>query len=123
MLSRWKAILVSIVTMGLVTVAGVVFFFRPIAQGDTVSAAWPAPFAITVYLVLSVLLLDWTAQRTRNSFSAAFIIAAAQFILIVDLLSRGERGLLTAVAGTALLVATWLSVAFVHSRLTSMQPH
>ena len=123
MLSRWKAILVSIVTMGLVTVAGVVFFFRPIAQGDTVSAAWPAPIAITVYLVLSVMLLDWTAQRTRNSFSAAFIIAAAQFILIVDLLARGERGLLTAVAGTALLVATWLSVAFVHSRLTSMQPH
>jgi len=118
-LSRWKAILVSIVTMGLVTVAGVVFFFRPIAQGDTVSAAWPAPIAITVYLVLSVMLLDWTAQRTRNSFSAAFIIAAAQFILIVDLLARGERGLLTAVAGTALLVATWLSVAFVHSRLTS----
>ena len=123
MLSRWKAILVSIVTMGLVTVAGVVFFFRPIAQGDTVSAAWPAPIAITVYLVLSVMLLDWTAQRTRNSFSAAFIIAAAQFILIVDLLARGERGLLTAVAGTALLVATWLSVAFVHSRLTSTQPH
>lgn len=119
MLSRWKAILVSIVTMGLVTVAGVIFLFRPIAQGDTVSAAWPAPIAITVYLVLSVMLLDWTAQRTRNSFSAAFIIAAAQFILIVDLLARGERGLLTAVAGTALLVATWLSVAFVHSRLTS----
>lgn len=123
MLSRWKAILVSIVTMGLVTVVGVIFFFRPIAQGDTVSAAWPAPIAITVYLVLSVTLLDWTAQRTHNSFSAAFIIAAAQFILIVDLLSRGERGLLTAVAGTALLVATWLSVAFVHARLTSTQPH
>lgn len=119
MLSRWKAILVSIVTMGLVTVAGVIFLFRPIAQDDTVSAAWPAPIAITVYLVLSVMLLDWTAQRTRNSFSAAFIIAAAQVIFVLDLLARGERGVLTAVAGTALIAATWLSVAFVHSRLTN----
>ncbi len=123
MLSRWKAILASIVTMGLVTVAGVIFFFRPIAQGDTVSAAWPAPVAITVYLVLSVLLLDWTAQRTRNSFSAAFVIAAAQFIFVVDLLARGERGLLTAVAGTGLIAATWLAVALVYSRLTSTKSH
>lgn len=123
MLSRWKAILASIVTMGLVTVAGVIFLFRPIAQGDTVSAAWPAPVAITVYLVLSVMLLDWTAQRTRNSFSAAFVIAAAQFIFVVDLLARGERGLLTAVAGTALLAATWLAVASVYSRLTSTKSH
>jgi hypothetical protein len=76
-----------------------------------------------IYLVLSVMLLDWTAQRTRNSFSAAFVIAAAQFIFVVDLLARGERGVLTAVAGTALLAATWLAVAFVYSRLTRTKSH
>lgn len=118
MWNRWKAILASIAVMGVVTVLGVIFLFRPIAQGDTVSAEWPAPIAISIYLVLSVILLDWTARRIRSSFSAAFVIASAQFIFIVDLLARGERGLLTAVAGTALLAMTWLSVAFVHSRLS-----
>ncbi len=118
MAQRWKAILASIVTMGLVTVTGVIFIFRPLAEADTASAAWPAPVAILVYLVLSVLLLDWAARRTRSTYSAAFIIGSAQFIVIVDLLSRGERGVLTAAAGTALLIVSWGCVAFVHSRLT-----
>ena len=116
---RWKAILASIVTMGVVTIIGVLFVFKPMAEADAASAAWPPLVAISVYLVLSVLLLDWAARRTRNSYSAAFIIASAQIIFIVDLLSRGERGVLTAAAGTVLLAATWCCVAFVHSRLTS----
>ena len=118
MARRWKAILASIITLGLVTIAGVVFIFRPLAEADTVSPPWPAPIAILVYLVLSVVLLDWAAHRTRSSYSAAAIIASAQFIVIVDLLSRGERGLLTAAAGTALLITSWTCVAFVHARLT-----
>ncbi|HLV25047.1 MAG TPA: hypothetical protein VKZ41_01945 [Gemmatimonadales bacterium] len=117
-MTRWKAILASIITMMLVTLAGVMLMFRPLAEGDTVSAAWPAPLAVAVYVVLSILLLDWAALRSGSSFSAAFIIAAAQFILIIDLLARGERGVLTAVAGTVLLAVTWLSVAAVHSRLS-----
>ena len=118
MAQRWKAILASIITMGVVTIIGVLLVFRPLAEADTVSAAWSAPIAISVYLLLSVLLLDWASRRTRSSYSAAFIIASAQFIFIIDLLSRGERGVLTAAAGTALLAVTWVSVAFVHSRLT-----
>ena len=120
---RWKAILACFVTMALVTIVGVMFIFRPIAEGDSVSTAWPPPVAILVYLALSVMLLDWAARRTRNSFSAAFVIAASQCIFIIDLLSRGERGLLTAVAATALVAVTWLSVAFVHSRLTRPKNH
>ena len=104
--------------MGIVTILGVVSFFRPLAEAGTVSPAWSPPIAISIYLVLSVLLLDWAARRTRSSYSAAFVIASAQFIFIVDLLSRGERGVLIAAAGTALLAITWASVAFVHSRLT-----
>ena len=115
---RWIAIFASIVTMGVVTIGGVLLVFRPIAEGDTVSPAWPPVLAILVYLVLSVLLLDWAARQTRSSYSAAFVIASAQFIFIVDLLSRGERGMMTAAAGTALLAVTWSCVAFVHSRLT-----
>ena len=113
MIRRWKAILASIITFGLVTITGVMFFFRPLAEADAVSPAWPAAIAISVYLVLSVILLDWAARRTRSSYSAS-----AQFIVIVDLLSRGERGILTAAAGTALLITSWACVAFVHARLT-----
>jgi hypothetical protein len=104
--------------MGVVTVAGVVLFFRPLAEADTASEAWPPLIAIAVYLVLSVLLLDWAARQTRSSYTAAFVIASSQFIFIIDLLSRGERGVLTAAGGTALLILSWAAVAIVHSRLT-----
>ena len=117
MAQRWKAILASIVTMGLVTIVGVLFVFQPLAESDEGSTAWPPLIAVSMYLVLSVLLLDWAARQTRSSYSAAFVIASAQVIFILDLLSRGERGVLTAVAGTALLAMTWTCVAFVHARL------
>lgn len=115
---RWTAIVASIVAFGLVTMLGVLFIFRPVAEVDTISPPWPPSIAITVYLVLSVFLLEWAARRMRSSYSAAFVIAAAQSIFIVDLLSRGERGLMTAAAGIAILSISWASVAFVHSRLT-----
>jgi len=115
---RWTAIVASIVAFGLVTMLGVLFIFRPVAEVDTISPPWPPSIAITVYLVLSVFLLEWAGRRMRSSYSAAFVIAAAQSIFIVDLLSRGERGLMTAAAGIAILSISWASVAFVHSRLT-----
>lgn len=115
---RWAAIVASIVAFGLVTMLCVFFIFRPVEALDTTSPPWPPAIAITVYLVLSVFLLDWAASRMRSSYSAAFVIAAAQSIFIVDLLSRGERGLMTATAGIAMLSIAWVSVAFVHSRLT-----
>lgn len=119
---RWAAIVASVVALGGVTMLGVVFIFRPVAEGDTISSPWPPPIAIAVYLVLSVLLLDWAARRTGSSYSAAFVIAAAQSIFIVDLLSRGERGPMTAAAGIAVVAISWTTVALVHSRLTSPHP-
>ena len=104
--------------MGVVTITGVILFFRPIAEADGAAAAWPAPIALAVYAGLSILLLDWAAQRLRNSFSAAFIIATSQAILILDLLARGERGIMTAAAGIVLLAVTWAGVAFVHSKFS-----
>ena len=111
-----KRLIALFLTMGITTIVGVVVFFRPLADADKASTAWSAPIALAIYAGLSVLLFDWVAQRLRNSFAAAFVIAAAQFIFIVDLLARGERGILTAAAGTLLLAITWSSVAFVHSR-------
>ena len=121
--SRLRAVLASIVTMGLVTILGVLFFFLPISRGDTIAAEWPPLIAVSVYVLLSIALFDWAATRIGSSFSAAFVIAGAQFIFIIDLLARGERGIMTAVAGTGLLAITWVSVAFVHSRLSDAGKH
>lgn len=118
-MNKLKRLLASFLTMGVVTIVGVISFFRPIADADGAAPAWPAPLALALYAGLSVFILDWTAQRLRNSFSAAFVIAMSQAILIVDLLARGERGLLTAAAGIALLAVTWTGVAFVHSRFSN----
>ena len=120
---RLKAVLASIITMALVTVLGVLFFFLPISSGDNVAAEWPPLIAVAVYVLLSIALFDWAATRIGSSFYAAFVIAGAQFIFIVDLIARGERGIMTAVAGTALLAITWVCVAFVHSRLSDVGKH
>lgn len=117
MIKRFKPMVAAFVTMALVTFVGVAFFFRPIAAADMPSAPWPAPIAVLVYLVLSIGLFDWTARRLGNASTAAVVIGGAQFILIVDLLARGERGLITALAGTGLLIATWFSVALVYALL------
>ena len=118
-MQRTKRLIASFLTMGVVTIAGVFLFFRPIAEADEPGAAWPAPFALAVYAGFSILLMDWAAQRLKSSFSAAFIVAASQAIFIVDLLARGERGYLTALAGIALVAVTWTGVAFVHSKLSN----
>jgi hypothetical protein len=120
---RLIAVLASTITMALVTVLGVLFFFLPISSGDTVAAEWPPLIAVLVYVLLSIALFDWAAIRIGSSFSAAIVIAGAQFIFIVDLLARGERGVMTALAGTGLLAITWVCVAFVHSRLSNVEKH
>ena len=111
-----KQLIASFITMALVTIGGVLLFFRPIAESETASSPWPAPIALEVYSGLSILLHDWAAQQLRSSYSAAFIVAGSQAIFVIDLLARGERGYLTALAGVTLLVVTWLGVAFVHTR-------
>jgi drug/metabolite transporter (DMT)-like permease len=111
-------LIASFITMIVLTIGGVLLFFRPIADSDIASNPWPAPIALAVYSGLSILLMDWAAQRLKSSYAAAFIVAGAQVIFIIDLLARGERGYLTALAGVVLVAATWVSVAFVHSRFT-----
>ncbi|MEM9335600.1 MAG: hypothetical protein AAGA33_12180 [Pseudomonadota bacterium] len=118
MMSKAKQLIASFVTMAVLTIAGVILFFRPVSEADSAAGAWPAPLALAVYAGLSVWLMDWASQRTKNSYSAAFVVAGSQSILILDLAARGERGLLTAIAGIILVAITWTAVAFVHSRLT-----
>lgn len=116
---RWLLVAVAFVTVGVVTLLGVVFFFRPIEEADR--AGFPlvsAPLNLAAYTALSVLLYDWAVRRTQGFFATAFIIGASQYILVIDLTLRGERGLATAGASAILIFLTWVAVAFVYRLLS-----
>jgi multidrug transporter EmrE-like cation transporter len=113
-----KRLVAIFLTFAFITIAGVLLVFRPIAASDSPSDAWPAPLAVAVYAGLYVLLFEWAAKRLENSYAAAFVVAGSQAIFIVDLLARGERGHITAVAGLAIVAVSSVGVAFVHSRFS-----
>jgi hypothetical protein len=114
---NWKSILSAFAALSIVTILGVGFFYKPIAETDTISGPLLNPaIGFFVYVALSIALFDWVARQLRNAYQAAFIVATSQFILVnVDFVLRGERGLRTAAASTVLMVATWVSVAYAYS--------
>jgi len=95
---------------------GVLLFFKPLTDGDTSIIAVHPAIGLFVYVGLCIGVFAWATKEVGNAYKGAFIVAAPQFILIVDLTLRGERGLLTAAAGTLLLGSTWFLVAYVYSR-------
>ena len=100
----------------LATLVGVLFFFDPVTDGDTSFISVHPALGLLVYVGLSVGLFMWSTSETRSAYKGAFIVAAPQAILIVDLTLRGSRGVLTAVAGIMLLTFTWLLVAYTYAR-------
>lgn len=112
---RWLMVASAFLILCVVTLVGVIFWFRPIAEADPHgSPLLSAPLNLAVYGALSVLLYDWTVRRTRGFFVTAFVIGASQYILVIDLTLRGERGLATAGASAVLILASWVSVALVY---------
>lgn len=119
MSTNWKATTGAFVTMCAVTLVGVVFWFRPIEEADESGAVLLSPaLNLLVYALLAVLLFDWAARRMKGPYPAAFVVGAAQYILVIDLTLRGERGIATAGASAVLVTATWVSVAVVYSLLS-----
>ncbi len=117
-MSRLWAILASGITFAITTIGSVLLFFKPIAEGDTPAQPWPAPVAVLGYVAASALLHDWLSRSAVGSYKAAIALGGAQGILIIDLLARGERGFVTAMAGLMMLVITWGSLAAVHAWMT-----
>jgi len=115
---RRKAFFAAFITSAVVNLVGVLFFFEPIARHDSPGAALVHPAVnLLVYVGLTVALFDWTARQMRCAYKAAFVVAAAQMFLVnVDYVLSGKRGVVTAGASTALMVVTWLAVAAVYSR-------
>ena len=87
--------------------------FRPVAGVVPPSEPPVHPlFAFAVYVVLAVLLFEWTVRRMVSPWRAAFVLGAAQFILVnVDMVLRGDRAFTTAAASTLVLAVTWAGLA------------
>jgi len=120
MRTDWKATFGAFVTMCIVTLIGVLFWFRPIEEADEAAAVLvPPALNLLIYALLSVLLFDWAVRRMKGPCAAAFLIGAAQYILVIDLTLRGARGIATAGASAVLIIVTWICVAFIYSLLSS----
>lgn len=119
MTRRLGALLAAATVYSIVMFVGVVFFFQPIAAADAVvGPPVPAPLGFFIYIVLSVLLLDWVSGMVGRPIKAALIIAASQIILVsVDFVLRGERGATTGAASAVLILATWGAMGAVYAVL------
>ena len=115
MTNQSKPLVAAFVTALTITLLGVLLFFKPIAESDTSFVSVHPAIGFLIYLVLSIGLFSWATKEMGNVYKGAFIVAAPQFIFIIDLTLRGERGLPTAAAGTLLLTVTWLAVAYAYS--------
>jgi ABC-type maltose transport system permease subunit len=118
MTNHIKAVLVAFLAAVFVNLFGVLFFFAPIAASDKTAAPLvPTAVGFFIYVISIVALFDWTARQMQSTVRAAFVIGASQFLLVnVDFVLSGKRGLLTAGASTALMIATWVCIAFAYSR-------
>lgn len=116
---NWKATLGAFVTMCIVTLVGVLFWFRPIEEADETAAVLvPPTLNLLIYALLSVLLFDWAARQMKSPYAAAFVIGAAQYVLVIDLTLRGARGIATAGASAIFIIVTWICVALIYSLLS-----
>ncbi len=99
------------------------FFFEPIARADKlVGPIVPPAVGFFIYIALSIALFDWAARRMQNPYTAAFLIAASQFILVnVDFVLAGKRGLLTGAASTILIASTWAAIAVAYHFFSQSQ--
>ena len=110
-----KATLVVFVTIAALNLVGVMFFFKPIADGDDSVVSLHPLIGFTAYVGLCTGIYLWAVRATGSSRQAAIALAAPQVALVVDLALRGERGLLTMAAGIALLAVTWAAVGWAHA--------
>ncbi len=117
MTKRWQAILAAFVASGVVNYVGVLFLLNPVAEADSAGEPLVAPaVGFFVYVLLTIALFDWAARQMDSAYKAAFVVGAAQFVLVnVDFVLSGKRGLLTAGASTVLIALTWGTVACVYA--------
>lgn len=112
-------VVAGLAVYGILMLLLVLAVFRPVAEVVPPSEPPVHPLiAFAIYVVLAVLLFDWTARQMSNAWKAAFVLGAAQFILVnVDMVLRGDRAFITAAASSLLLIVTWASLPLVYTLL------
>ena len=121
-MKNYKPIVGAFFTAAVVTLLGVLFFFKKVAESDTSLVTAPPLLGLVIYSGFCTAIYQWAFHEMRNVYKAAIVVALPQFALIVDLTLRGERGVYTAIAGGVLLLVTWASVAFIYSKLNNTRP-
>ena len=111
-----KVIPVALVTLSslVITLLGVIFFFKPVEASDTSILSLPPYFGLA-YIFLCVAIYLWAHKQLGNCYKAALVVTLPQVALIIDLMIRGDRGMTTTVAGSLLLFVTWFVTAFAHN--------
>lgn len=118
MSKRITALFVTALAAAVVNFVGVVYFFEPITTGDSAGGPiLPSALGFLIYVLLSVVLLDWASQRSGHPLRSGLVIAFSQIILVVDLTLRGERGLATGAAGAVLILITWTVMGVVYGKI------
>jgi hypothetical protein len=113
---RTQAIIAAALVAVAVNFVGVFLFFRPIAEADSVSWVPPQAVGFSVYVLLSVFVLDWAVRQFGRPVKMGLVIALSQIILVIDLFLRGERGIATAAAGAVLILVTWTAMGYAYGK-------
>ena len=98
---------------------GVLLFFQPLTAGDQSLINVHPAIGLLTYAGVCTWIYLWAYHHIGHSYRSALVLVLPQAALIIDLTLRGDRGVVTALAGIALLVFTWFAVAYVHSYITS----
>ena len=108
-----KRFIASFAAFGITNLALVLAIYRPVGDLPPPDLAPVHPLiAFTIYIGLAVWLFDWTARKIGNPWQAALALGGAQFLLVnVDMVLRGDRAFLTAVASTVVMIITWTALA------------
>ena len=116
MRNRFGAVAAAAITSAVLNFVGVFYFFQPISAADSAGdPILPAAVGFMIFIVLSVLLLDWVSQQIGHPVKAGVVIALSQIILVsIDFVLRGERGLATGMASAVLILITWIAMGSVY---------
>ena len=116
--NRSYIIMAAVFTIVLIlTVVGVFAFFLPVTEGDATVVSVHPVVGVLFYVGACTGLYLWSVSELLSKYKGAFMLICPQSILIIDLMFRGQRGLVTTVAGITMLVCTWLVVAYIHTVL------
>ena len=114
----------AFLSLFIIYLVGVIFFYGPIAaEAAPGTALVPAFVALLISTILFVALFVWVAREMGNPLKAALAVALSQLLLVdVDYVLTGRRGLVEATASAVLLLVAWAITGWVYGKLDRRMP-